>query len=220
MKPQPLSSDDLHKLQRDTFSYFIHETNLQNGLVPDSTRQGSHASIAAVGLGLATYPIGVERNFITRDDAIQRVLTTLRFFSGSEQGQSVNATGYKGFFYHFLHMDTGRRAWACELSTMDTAILIAGALSCATYFDRDTPLEQEIQRTADDLYQSIDWQWAVSANAKLCMAWTPEDGFLPYTWEGYNEAILLHVLALASPTFPISPDVYRAFASTYVWQEI
>src|SRR5262245_59876494 len=123
MKPQPLSLDDLHTLQRDTFGYFIDETNLKNGMVPDNTRQGSPASIAAIGLGLAAYPIAVERNFITRDEAVERILTTLRFFLRSEQGQAVTATGYKGFFYHFLHVDTGQREWECELSTMDTAIL-------------------------------------------------------------------------------------------------
>jgi hypothetical protein len=220
MKPQPLSSTHLHTLQRDTFNYFIHETNIQNGLVPDSTRKGSHSSIAAIGLGLASYPIGVQRKFINREEAAERVLATLRFFWGSEQSSAPNATGYKGFYYHFLHMDTGRRAWECELSTIDTAILIAGMLSCATYFNYDTEEEHEIRKLADDLYRRVDWRWAVNKNGKMCMAWKPECGFLPYTWEGYNEAIILHVLGLASPTFPLPRETYQAFTSTHGWKEI
>ncbi len=220
MSQPPLSSVDLLNLQRATFGYFIHETNPDNGLVPDNTRQGSHSSIAAIGLGLAAYPIGVVNNFISRDDAVERILTTLRFFWESEQSTAANATGYKGFYYHFLRMDTGRRAWECELSTIDTTILIAGALSCATYFDRDNEQEQELRQLADDLYRRIDWQWAVSETGKVCMAWTPETSFFPYTWEGYNEAILLHVLGLASPTSPLSPETYQAFTSTYEWKEI
>ena len=220
MSPQPLSEADLLKLQRDTFGYFLHETNIENGLVPDNTRKGAHSSIAAIGLGLASYPIGVERNFLSREDAIKRVLTTLRFFWTSGQGTHPNATGYKGFYYHFLHMDTGRRAWECEVSTIDTSILIAGVLTCATYFDQNTEAENEIRKLAADLYCRIDWQWALSDNGKVLMAWKPECGFLPYTWEGYNEAIILHVLGLASPTYPLPVETYDAFTSTYVWKQI
>jgi hypothetical protein len=220
MNKKSLNDDDLLSLQRNTFGYFIHETNSENGLVPDSTRKGSHSSIAAIGLGLAGYPIGVKNNFITRDDAIDRVLTTLRFFWTSQQSTAPDATGYKGFYYHFLHMRDGNRAWECEISTIDTTILIAGVLSCGAYFDRDTEEERELRKLADDLYRRIDWQWALNRNGKVSMGWKPECGFLPYTWEGYNEAILLHVLAIASPTFPIPPQTYEAFTSTYTWEEI
>src|SRR5438876_8755961 len=128
MSQQPMSEEALDKLQRDTFGYFKNETNLANGMVPDNTRTGAHASIAAIGLGLAAYPVGVERAFISREEAAERVLATLRFLWHSEQGREPHATGYKGFYYHFLHMDTGRRAWECELSTIDSTILIAGVL--------------------------------------------------------------------------------------------
>ena len=220
MNAQPLHDNYLLNLQRNTFAYFIQETNPANGLVPDNTRRGSHSSIAATGLGLAAVPIGVERNYVTREKALDRVLTNLRFFWTSEQSASPTATGYKGFFYHFLDMESGRRAWECELSTIDTTILIAGALTCATYFDRETAEERELRKMVDDLYQRIEWQWAVGPNGKVSMAWTPEVGFFPYTWEGYNEALILHVLALASPTSPIASEVYQAFTSTYVWKEI
>ena len=105
-------SDDamLHQLQKETFDYFLHEANLENGLVRDKTKADWPASVAATGLGLASYPIGVERSFLTRDDAIKRTLATLRFFSHSPQGTEPDATGYRGFYYHFLDMHTGRRA--------------------------------------------------------------------------------------------------------------
>src|SRR6185503_10628799 len=119
MSRKPMSNDALERLQRDTFGYFTHETNLANGMVPDNTRKGAHASIAAIGLGLAAYPVAVERAFISREQAAERVLTTLRFFWNSAQGKEPDATGYQGFYYHFLHMDSGRRAWECELSTVD-----------------------------------------------------------------------------------------------------
>jgi len=220
MKQQPMSDQTLAKLQRDTFGYFQHETNLTNGMVPDNTRTGAHASIAAIGLGLATYPVAVEQSFISRDEAVDRVLTTLRFFWTSPQGMESDATGYKGFYYHFLHMDTGRRAWESELSTIDSTILIAGALTTATYFDQETELEKEIRQLADDLYRRIDWQWAMNGGPKVSMGWKPECGFLPYWWEGYDEAILLHVLGIASPTSPLPPETYQAFTSTYSWKEI
>src|SRR3989442_15809842 len=111
-KQEKLLSD----LQRDAFKYFVHEVNRDNGLVVDCTKGGWPSSIAAVGMALSAYPVGVEQGFIARDEAIERTLRKLRFLAGSEQSKSPNATGYKGFYYHFLDMQTGRRAWECELS--------------------------------------------------------------------------------------------------------
>ena len=134
----PVSTDDmLDALQRDAFGYFVHETNSANGLVLDKTQPGAAASIAAVGFALASYPVGVERLWMTRAEATQRTLTTLRFFWNSQQGTAPTATGYKGFYYHFLDMETGRRSGNCELSTVDTAFLLAGMLTAASYFDCD-----------------------------------------------------------------------------------
>ena len=220
MSQKSLSDQDLFKLQHDTFSYFLNETNLNNGLVPDSTRPGAPSSIAATGLALAAYPVGVERKLVSRTDAAQRVLTTLRFFWNSPQGTEPNATGYKGFYYHFLEMESGQRAMNCELSTIDSTILIGGALTAACYFDRENDQELEIRTLADKLYRRMEWPWMVSDNGKVLMAWQPELGFQPWCWEGYNESILLHVLALGSPTHPLPEQTYQAFTSTYVWREI
>jgi hypothetical protein len=113
-------------------------------LVSDKTSQTSPASIAAIGFALAAYPVGVECGFMSRAAAVERTLTTLRFFSNSPQGPESDATGYQGFYYHFLDMQTGRRAWRCELSTVDSAFLLAGMLTAAAYFDAGRDEEQEI----------------------------------------------------------------------------
>ena len=119
----------LDDVQRETFDYFLNEVNVRNGLVADCTRPGWPCSIAATGLGLACYPVGVARGWMTRRDALERTLAALQFFADSEQSTARDATGYQGFYYHFLDMDTGRRTWDSELSTVASAFLIAGALA-------------------------------------------------------------------------------------------
>jgi hypothetical protein len=212
------SGDELQSLQRDTFDYFLKEANPSNGLILDKTAANWPASIAATGLALACYPVAVERGFMTRNAAVMRTLTTLRFFWNSPQGPEPDATGYRGFYYHFLDMQTGRRAWQCELSTVDTAFLLAGALTTAAYFDADETDEREIRTLADALYRRADWQWAQNLGATVTHGWKPESGFLEYRWEGYDEAMLLYVLGLGSPTHPLAESSYTAWASTYRWE--
>jgi hypothetical protein len=207
-------------IQRQAFNYFIHETNLANGLVVDTTRANAPSSIAAVGLGLTAYPAAVERGFISRREAVERTLTTLRFFLGSKQSPEPDATGYRGFYYHFLDMRTGARTWQCELSTVDSALLLGGMLTAAAYFNEDRPAEREIRELATQLYERVDWQWAQNGGLTLTHGWKPEGGFLPYRWEGYDEAMLLYVLALGSPTHPIPAESYRSWASTYEWRTV
>ena len=210
----------LDKLERDTFGYFLEETNPRNGLVPDSTREGAPSSIAAVGFALAAYATGAERGYMTRVEAIERVLATLRFFWDSPHGKERDATGYKGFFYHFLDMQSGRRAWKSELSTIDTTFLLAGALTAAAYFDRETKDEREVRQLADALYLRADWRWALNGGPTVAHAWKPERGFLKSRWDGYSEAILLYVLGLGSPTHPLPETSYRAWTRTYRWKEL
>ena len=209
---------ELHDLQRQTFGYFQHETNPANGLVIDKTAPGWPASIAATGLALACYPVSVERGFMSRAAAVQRTLVTLRFFWNSPQSPEADATGYQGFYYHFLDMQTGRRAWQCELSTVDTAFLLAGALTAAVYFNADSADEAEIRWLGDALYRRADWQWAQNGGDTVTHGWKPESGFLPYRWQGYDEALLLYVLGLGSPTHPLPERSYAAWASTYRWE--
>src|SRR5688572_25977981 len=151
-----LNDEDLARLEHDTFKYFAHEMNSENGLVPDSTKQDAPCSIAVVGFALTTYPIAVERGYMTRKEAIKRCLISLRFFHDGPQGTGPDDIGYKGFYYHFLDMKTGRRMWKSEVSTIDTAYLLAGALTSAIYFNRDTKEEREIRSLAEALYARAD----------------------------------------------------------------
>jgi hypothetical protein len=206
----------LETLQRDTFEYFIRQTDPRTGLVGDRNEAGAPSSIAATGLGLTTYCVAAERAWLQRSEAIARTLMILRFFYGSAQGPEANATGYHGLYYHFLDMRTGRRVWQCELSTIDTALLIAGALTAASYFERESSEEREIRELADLLYRRVDWRWISNRAGALRNGWTPEHGFLRWSWDrGYSEAMLLYVLALGSPTFPISEGAYRAWTATF-----
>ena len=210
----------LDTIQRQAFNYFAHETNPLNGLVADRTVEHSPASIATVGLGLTVYPVAVERGFVARNVAAERTLTTLRFFWQSKQGPEPDATGYKGFYYHFLDMASGARTWKSELSTVDSAFLIAGMLTCAAFFDANTPDEREIRDLAHRLYERVDWRWALNGGRTLSHGWKPGTGFLRYRWQGYDEAMLLYVLALGAPTHAIAPDSYAAWTETYVWRTI
>ena len=215
---KPGTDADLEKLQRESFGYFLHETNPANGLVIDKTAPAWPASIAATGMALAAYPVAVERGFMARAAAVERTLATLRFFWNSPQGPEPDATGHHGFYYHFLDMQTGRRAWQCELSTIDSSFLLAGALTAGLYFDADTPDEREIHALADALYRRADWRWAQNHGTTVTHGWKPESGFLPYRWEGYDEALLLYILGLGSPTHALPESAYAAWASTYRWE--
>lgn len=215
---EPFGDVALEQLQHDAFSYFLHETNPDNGLVVDKTAPDWPASIAATGLALASYPVGVARGFMSRAAAVERVLLTLRFFWNSPHGPEPDATGYRGFYYHFLDMHTGRRAWQSELSTVDSTFLLAGALAAGQYFDAPTPDELEIRTLADALYRRADWQWAQNHGATVTHGWKPESGFLKWRWQGYDEALLLYILGLGSPTHPLSETAYAAWASTYRWE--
>lgn len=223
--PQPLSTpvmtdQQVAELEHNTFSYFWRETNPRNGLIADHTQENPPASIAGVGFALAAYPVGVERQFVTREEAAARALTTLRFFWESAQGPERDATGHRGFYYHFLDVTTGRRAWNSELSTIDSAILLAGALTSAAYFDRANTDEQRIRELADALYRRADWRWAQHGGATVAHAWKPARGFTRYRWEGYNEALILYVLGLGSPDHPLTDESYDAWARSYEWKTV
>src|SRR5512132_3771735 len=127
------TDEELLRLQRTTVLYYLHETNPDNGLVRDKTDPGAPCSIAAVGLALATIPVIVERGVVIRKFAAKIARRRLRSLLELPQGPEPDAAGYKGFFYHFLDIETGRRVWECELSTMDSAFLFAGALTLGTY---------------------------------------------------------------------------------------
>ena len=210
----------LEALQKDVVGYFLRATAPDTGLIADSSRESAPCSIAATGLGLACFVVGVERAFLSRREAAQRVLSILRFFRDSHQGEDPDATGHRGFYYHFLDMGTGRRMWHCELSTIDTAILIAGVLTCGGYFSAPAEDEAEIREISRFLYERIDWPWATAGGLVIRMGWTPEAGFLNYGWEGYSEAMLLYLLALGSSMHPLSAESYTEWTATYQWENL
>jgi len=194
-------------LEERTFRFFWETGNPKNGLIPDRYPTPSFASIAAVGFGLTSYPIGVERGYISREAARVRVLATLRFF--------VAADNQHGFFYHFIDMRSGARANVSEVSTVDTALLLAGVLFVQSYFDSPDPQDMEIRALAEEIYRRVDWTWAQPRPPAVALAWTPERGFASLDWNGYNEAMLVYLLALGSPTHPVGEEAWTQWTSGY-----
>jgi hypothetical protein len=218
-RPLPISREQrafIDTLEARTFRWFWDLTDPRTGLTPDRAPTPSFVSIAAVGFALTAYPIGAERGYVTRAQARDRTLATLRFLWASRQDTAAaGVTGWRGFYYHFLDSRTGHRFEQVELSTVDTALLLAGVLFCQSYFDRRG--EDSIRVYAESLYARVDWRWSQARPPALSHGWTPEQGFLEYDWKGYNEAMLVYVLALGSTTHPIERDSWGAWTSTYRW---
>jgi hypothetical protein len=210
----------LARFQRGAFDYFLKYRHPATGLVADTSRAGAPASIAVVGFALACYPVAVERGWMARQDAAAHTLATLQFFWRSEQSEAPDATGYKGFYYHFLDMQSGRRVWQSELSLIDSTFLLAGMLAASVYFSADTPGEGAIRELAAALYERVDWRWGQGESETVRQGWKHDSGFFHYGWEGYSEASILYVLALASPTYPLAPESYHAWTATYQWENI
>lgn len=208
----------LDTLQRRTFDWFWELTPTANGLTPDRWPREQFSSIAAVGFALTAYPVGVERGWITRAQAADRTVNTLRFFWNAPQDSAASGTtGYHGFFYHFLNPVTGHRYQTVELSTIDTALLLAGILFAQSYFDAPDSTEAEIRRLADSIYARVDWTWAQARPPAVSMGWHPENGFINADWIGYNEAMILWILALGSPTHAVDSSGWSAWVSGYDW---
>jgi hypothetical protein len=190
----------LDSLQHTAFLYFWEQANPANGLIKDRSTAGSKCSIAADGFGLSAICIGVDHGWVSRENARTRVLTTLNTFWSGPQGPALlGMMGYKGWFYHFLEMDTGQRSGSTELSSIDTALLLAGILDAKMYFDQDDPSENQIRALADSIYQRVDFKWMQNLGTGIRMGWKPESGFLANQWTGYNEAMILYILAIGSP---------------------
>jgi hypothetical protein len=217
--PVALTDDQLvDDLQHRSFQFFWDLVDPQTLLVPDRAPTPAFSSIAAVGFGLTAYGIGAERGYVTREQAAERTLATLRSLLAMKQGpEPRGVSGYKGFFYHFLDMKTGERFQSIELSTVDTSLLMAGVLFTQSYFDRDNATEAAIRSTAEELYRRVEWPWEQVRPSAISMGWTPEEGFHTYDWRGYNEAMIVIVLALGSPTHPVDPSAWGEYTKTYQW---
>jgi hypothetical protein len=201
----------LDEIQKRTFMYLWKEVNPENGLVKDRSTEDSPSSIAAAGMALSAIPIGIERGWITYDQGYERALTTLKTFVEGK------VEGLNGFFYHFVNMNTGKREWQCELSSIDTALLVAGALTAGSYFE-----DTEVDELANKLYENVNWQWMLAGGDTLSMGWKPEGGFLGANWDSFNEGLLAYVLAIGSPTYPIPAEswdkIYRPVKNdTYIY---
>jgi hypothetical protein len=206
----------LDDLAQRSFNYFWELAHPVTGLVPDRWPTRSFASIAAVGFGLSAYAIGAERGWVTRAAAAERTRRTLRHLHDAPQGpQASGVAGHRGFFYHFLDADSGLRYRHTELSTVDTALLLAGALHARAYFDGADAVETQLRDLADALYARVEWRWAQARAPAISHGWLPQSGFLASDWKGYNEAMLVYLLALGSPTYPVGPEAWGAWTSTY-----
>ncbi|HTO94713.1 MAG TPA: glucoamylase family protein, partial [Bacteroidota bacterium] len=208
----------LDSLQQRTIRWFLTATPGATGLTPDRWPSRSPSSIAAVGFALTIYPIAVERGIITRTEAAARTRTTLRTLLDAPQNDGrTNVGGYRGLLYHFVAVADGTRAWNCELSTIDTALLIAGVLCDRVYFDGDAPAEQEIRALADSLERRVDWTWTAEGRPGIMLGWTPERGADKNSWHGYNEASIMYIIALGSPAHTVEKRVWDYWTSTYIW---
>jgi hypothetical protein len=209
----------LEMVQERTFRWFW-DTTPDNGLTPDRWPSQTVSSIAAVGFALSAYPVGVEHGWVTREQARERTLKTLHLFWEAPQGpEAKGRAGHHGFFYHFLDRDTGQRHKNSELSSIDTTLLLGGVLLAQAYFDGDHEDEAEIRAIADKIYSRVDWTYFQPNPPLVTMGWRPESGFGPAQWKGYDESLLLQVLALGSPSHPLGPELYRTYVSTYDWAD-
>ncbi|MBL0767237.1 Tat pathway signal protein [Sphingopyxis sp. DHUNG17] len=212
------------ELTERTFRYFWDTTDTQRCLAPDRWPSNPFSSIAATGFALTAYGIGAERGYVSRDEAAARTRDCLRFYWQAPQGPAVSGvTGHKGFFYHFLNSEDGTRRGKTELSTVDTSLLLGGVLFAQSYFDRATPVETEIRDLAEKIYGRVDWTFVQRGNSSIAsrngggpksiaMGWYPERGeggdFGTHDWVGYNEGMLVYILALGSPTHPVDTDAW------------
>jgi hypothetical protein len=199
----------LDELERAHFRYFVDQVDPATGLARDRSTASAPASIAAVGFGLTAYPIAVRHGWVERAAAAESTRKVLQTLWQAPQGDAPEGmAGAHGLFYHFLDSHASR-AWHCELSTIDTALLMAGVRFARDYYDQ--PGEADIRTLADQLYNRVDWAWATNGQDRVSLGWKPESGFLPYGWGGYNEGMVLMLLGLGSATHPLAASAWTAF---------
>jgi hypothetical protein len=187
----PTESELLKKIERDSIQYFTRMSDKTTGLTRDNSRSGSPASIAATGFSLAALAIGQDQGWLNKDQTRAQIEKTLKTLLNKAEHKN-------GFFYHFLDNRTGRRVWGSESSSIDTALLIAGALVAAQYYPGT-----DIDHMVHQIYDRVDWRWMMNGSDFVCMGWRPETGFLPYYWDSYNELMIMLALAIGSPTHPV-----------------
>lgn len=211
-QPQALLDD----LEQRSFRFLWDTTDPVTGLATDRYPTPSFSSIAAVGFALTALPVGVARGWITRARGAERALATLQFLRDAPQGPEASGkAGYKGFFYHFIDFKTGTRFAQCELSTIDTAVCLMGALACQASFDGNEGAEPRIRALTDELVGRVDWAWAQPRPPLLAKGWLPETGFNPGDWSTYDEAAFLYLLALGAGERAIGPEAWSAWTRAF-----
>jgi len=213
----------MDSIQYRSFLYFLNESNIENGMVKDRSTKDSPSTIAASGFSLPVFAIGVEKGWMSREDAAKRTLNLLKFLMSSEQSDNPDATGYKGFYYHFLNMKSGEREWKCELSSIDSGLLFAGIIFARQYFDKEEPTEKEIWNLSEKILSRIEWEFFVLPDtgkygSSISMGWHPESGFNPMGWTGFNEALILYVIAAGTGMADVE-KAYDKWLSHYQWIE-
>jgi hypothetical protein len=218
--PHVFVSDDefLDYVQQTCFFYFWYAANPTNGLVPDRSAPGSACSIAAVGFGLTAIGIAADHGWITRTQAVTRVLTTLNTFWQGPQGPATTGViGYNGWFYHFLDMNTALRAGS-ELSSIDTCLLLAGILYAKQYFNGPGASEASIRSLADAIFNRVNWTFMSQGTNAVRMGWDPATGFQNYgNWVGYNEGMIIYLLGLGTATNPLPASSWSTWTSGYTY---
>lgn len=210
----------LDDLKHRTFNYFWDVVDSATWQTDDRYPTRQFTSIAATGFALPSYIIGIENKFISRKEAAQRTLKTLQWLWNAPMGpDKAGTSGNKGFYYHFLKYDDGTRYKNVELSSVDTGLLLAGILVSQSYFDAENSDEQQIRELADSLFLRVEWNWMMEEQMTMSMGWTPESGFIKARWEGYNEAMVLLIMAMGSPTHPIAVNSWDAWTQSYDWVE-
>jgi len=222
-RPLPQSREAfIEDLSRRTFDYFWETTDPETCLAPDRWPSAPFSSIAAIGFAITAYGVGAERKYVTREQAASRTRDCLEYLYALPQGAGAHGTaGYKGFFYHFLSLADGTRHKTNELSSVDSSLLFAGVLFAQSYFDRNDETEVRIREVADALYRRADWTFFLrgpddppannlESSRGLAMGWEPESGFGSHDWVGYNEGMIIYVLALGSPTHPVTREAWDA----------
>jgi len=218
--PHVFANDDefLEYVQQTSFDYFWYLANPSNGLIVDRSTPTSPCSIAAVGFGLTSIGIGIDHGWISRTQGVARVLTTLNTFLNGPQGLGTSGTiGYKGWFYHFLDMNTALRSPASELSSIDTALLLAGILHAKQYFDSTNIDETAIRAISDAIFNRVDWNWMAQGTNVVAMGWFPSGSFIANNWIGYNEGMILYCLGLGAATNPLPASAWSRWTSGYTW---
>jgi hypothetical protein len=208
--PTALTLDDeklLEEIEHSNFLYFWEQANPQTGLVKDrcnvrTTDTSVVASIASTGFGLTAICIGEKRGFVSHQDARSRVIASLLFLW-------KKLPTHRGFFFHFANINTGERIWDSEASSVDTAILLCGILTCRQHFQ-----DESINNLALAIFNRVDWSWLSEDTSLLPMGWTPEGGFLPSKWDYYSELMMMYLLGMGSSSHPLQPEAWSAWKRT------